>query len=146
LDPEQNVIINWELPGFPLSYVPGVEYRPLGSSTWIFVEEDSSAAGQLLDISPWGKVFQASLTGLQAGTEYEYRLVGPYGRLSQTYSFSTPDFSQGQTRFLVVGDMQDNGSSQRWEDVAGAIIASHLDDFDFLVTVGDMVMDDLSSG
>jgi hypothetical protein len=144
LDPEQNVIINWELPGFPLSYVPGVEYRPLGSSTWIFVEEDSSAAGQLLDISPWGKVFQASLTGLQAGTEYEYRLVGPYGRLSQTHSFSTPDFSQGQTSFLVVGDMQDNGSSQRWEDVAGAITASHLDDFDFLVTVGDMVMDDLA--
>jgi hypothetical protein len=146
LNPEENVIINWELPGFPADYIPGVEYREAGSGAWNFVQEDSFAAGKLLEISPWGKIFRTTLTGLEAGTSYEYRLVGPFDRHSETYSFSTPDFALDQTSFLVVGDMQDNGNSQRWEDVAQAISSNHLEDFDFMVTVGDMVMDDLAQG
>lgn len=49
------------------------------------------------------------------------------------------DFSH----FLVVGDMQDEDGSQRWHDVAAAIASDHMSQFDFIITVGDMVKDDI---
>ncbi|MDO6575655.1 fibronectin type III domain-containing protein, partial [Staphylococcus pasteuri_A] len=73
----------------------------------------------------WGKVHHITLTNLQADTEYQYKVIGPNGKFSAEYAFKTASTNMDYSRFLVVGDMQDEQGEQRWHDIAQAISSEH---------------------
>jgi hypothetical protein len=142
LDPATHMIVNYELQSRPDGFNAYVDYRKLGEQNWVRQKEDNG----FWFSSDWGKVHHITLSGLEPNTQYEYRVLGPDDAATVTYKFKTASMSADHSRFLVVGDMQDENRSngQRWADVADAIVADHLDDFDFIITVGDMVKDDIS--
>ncbi|WP_411994599.1 metallophosphoesterase [Agarivorans sp. DSG3-1] len=140
LDPSSNMVINYELSSADSNFSAAVFYRPAGQTSWIEQTED--------EVDPlgegWEKVHHITLTNLQADTEYQYKVIGPNGKFSAEYAFKTASTNMDYSRFLVVGDMQDEQGEQRWHDIAQAISSEHMDDFDFIITVGDMVKDDVS--
>ncbi|MGL1957733.1 MAG: metallophosphoesterase family protein [Colwellia sp.] len=141
LDPASNMIINYEIKNTPSSFEAQASYRKVGSQTWLVKNEEN----QVKIGSDWGVVHHIILRDLEPGIKYEYKVNSPDGKFSQQYHFTTAKKSMDYSRFLVVGDMQDpKGEDQRWQDVAAAISKDHMDDFDFIVTVGDMVKDDIA--
>lgn len=141
LDPSTYMVVNYELSQQDNNFVAAVHYRPTGSSQWLVQQEDQVAP--LAD--DMGKVHHITLSQLSPNTEYQYKVLGPNAQFSQQYSFTTANTSMNYSRFLVVGDMQDEQGEQRWHDIAQAISNEHMDDFDFIITVGDMVKDDVSN-
>jgi len=152
LDPSANMIINYELENTPSDFVASAEYRKAGSTQWIVKQEDPqvhipwTAKDKKhyphLDENGWGVVHHISLNGLAEDTKYEYRIAGPgKDNYSVQYHFTTAKKDADFSHFLVIGDMQDeaSGNDQRWQDVADAIKKDHMDEFDFIITVGDMV-------
>ncbi|MEM9103751.1 MAG: metallophosphoesterase family protein [Pseudomonadota bacterium] len=137
LDPSTHIVINFELKPNPSNYLGRLRYRQESSSTWLF-----ASATEV----PWqterNPVQHIILSNLAPQTSYEYQLIDQSGNLSPSYFFKTATTSRDQSRFLVIGDMQDEQAQQRWQDIANAITESHLNDFDFIITVGDMVKDD----
>ncbi len=138
LDPATSMVINYELQNPPSGFVGKALYRKKGDSNWIEVVEDKVAA--LPD--GFGKVHHITLTGLTPETRYEYKVVGANGQQSAQYHFDTAATNMDYSRFLLIGDMQDEQGKQRWQDIADAIVAGHMSEFDFIITVGDMVKDD----
>jgi len=139
LDPATNMIVNYELAELPKTFVGAVYYRKLGDKSWLHaVEKDSIPMRKAL-----GKVHHVHLTGLAPASTYEYRIVGPSGSLGKTYQFSTLAAAADESRFVIVGDMQDELRGQRWKEIADNIVTQHGDDFDFVISVGDMVKDDI---
>ncbi|GAD00704.1 metallophosphoesterase [Agarivorans albus] len=140
LDPATNMVVNYELAQANSNFTAVVYYRSAGTNQWLEQTEDQVAP--LAD--DLGKVHHITLTQLTPNTEYQYKVLGPNAQLSQQYSFTTAKTTMNYSRFLVIGDMQDEQGEQRWHDIAQAIAADHMDDFDFIITVGDMVKDDVS--
>ncbi|RCU45716.1 PKD domain-containing protein [Corallincola holothuriorum] len=139
LNPASNMVINYELAGSHSNFTAQAYFRKAGDTEWQVQAEDNVA-----DLAPgWGKVHHITLSNLQADTEYEYKVTSPAGEFSSQYAFITAKNEMDYSRFLVVGDMQDEQGQQRWHDVAQAIVNEHMDDFDFIITVGDMVKDDI---
>lgn len=139
LSPATHMVINYELTSRPHEFVAKAYYRKFGESGWQSKAEDIVASFG----SGWGKVHHITLKGLSPDTSYQYKVTGPNNRFSTVYSFKTAKASMDYSRFLVIGDMQDEQASQRWHDVAQAITSDHMDEFDFIITVGDMVKDDI---
>ena len=142
LDPATHMIINYELKDLPAGYNAAVQYRRQGSSQWITQQEDEVESFG----NGWGKVHHITLSDLTPNTGYEYRIVGPANVKSEVYHFKTAQPDADFSRFLIIGDMQDENraNGQRWADIADAIVKDHMADFDFIITVGDMVKDDIS--
>lgn len=138
LNPETSMVINYELKARPKNYIGAVRFRKLDGEWQLQQEDDYKPIQELV-----GKVHHITLTGLSSNTVYEYQVVGPQNTYGKTYRFETAANALDSSRFLVVGDMQDEQQKQRWQDVANAIVEDHLDDFDFIITVGDMVKDDI---
>lgn len=139
LDPATHVVIQYE--SRDENFVPKAWYRVLGQTFWTEVGEDASQSPSFP--SNYGKVHHFTLSGLSPSTLYQYRVLGPQGNLSSTYTFKTAGTNDNFSRFLVIGDQQDEQGKQRWQNVSAAIVADHLDEFDFIITVGDMVKDDM---
>lgn len=138
LDPATSMVVNYELENEPSTFQAKIWYRVAGTSAWTIQAEDETAplpAG-------FGKIHHLTLTGLTPDTSYEYRVTSPYGEASKPYTFRTAKTVMDYAHFLVIGDMQDEQGKQRWQEVADAITAAHLNEFDFIITVGDMVKDD----
>lgn len=138
LDPSTNIIINYELKHRPKEFVAGVRFRRTGGEWETKFEDLYSPATALI-----GKVHHVTLDNLTANTEYQYQIIGPNNTYGKTYTFTTASDNQQSSRFLVIGDMQDQDKQQRWQDIADTIVDEHLNDFDFIITVGDMVKDDI---
>lgn len=135
LDPATSMVINYETNARYPNWRANVQYRELGSQTWMQVEEQISGR----------RIHHIALTGLLSDRTYEYRVISPDGQQGKVYRFDTAPKRLDESHFLAIGDMQDPGdSNQRWQDVANAIVANHLDDFRFIITVGDMAKDDIS--
>lgn len=143
LDPARAMVINYEVSDNS-DFRGAVFYRQVTSKgkskKWRLQYADEYTSG--LDAS-WGSVQHISLQGLRPDTSYQYRVVAPDGATSRQYSFRTAAKNAHKSRFLVIGDMQDEQQAQRWQDVADAITQDHMGDFDFIITVGDMVKDDI---
>jgi len=81
------------------------------------------------------------LTGLEANTDYYYRVSDDKGNTSSVYSFKTGGTSVNDLKYIVLADMQDNGDDRRWKDIADEVHAHHSD-ADFILVAGDMPWDD----
>ncbi len=82
-----------------------------------------------------------ALTDLEPDTTYSYRVYDSRNRVSDTYTFTTLAEDTTTLSMLVMGDMQDGGATQRWDDVATEAIASHSDAA-LVYLVGDMAYND----
>ncbi|MFT7561170.1 MAG: hypothetical protein ACI93R_003095 [Flavobacteriales bacterium] len=140
LNPATSMVINYEVTA-NVFFEALVFYREATEQEWILQKEDDYSSN--LDME-WGRVRHISLEGLTPDTLYHYRVLAPNGVVTREYSFRTASSEADYSRFLVIGDMQDELQSQRWQDVADTITQDHMDDFDFILTVGDMVKDDIS--
>ncbi len=125
-DPTSGVVINW---------VTGVPC--LG--TVEFGETD--AFGQHAVGAELGNRHHVALTGLSPDTEYRYRVYDSRGRVSDTHSFRTLPADSESLSLLVMGDMQDGGATQRWQEVADEAATNHADAAGVFL-VGDMAYND----
>jgi hypothetical protein len=94
---------------------------------------------------PMGTVSEVTLTGLQPNTSYSYRVGGPQGGFSQTYTFKTGPVDHpecGHLSFVYVGDSraeaweESKGVSQKWPTMAKTMRATQPG---FLLHGGDFV-------
>ncbi|WP_320821965.1 metallophosphoesterase family protein [Reinekea sp.] len=139
LDPATSMVINYELRDVSGDFVAQAYYRPANANDWIVQDEDPVGP-----VDPeLGKVRHITLQNLQPNTQYFYKVTGEDGQFSAQYYFTTAKTNMDYSHFLVVGDMQDEQMAQRWHDVAQSIVADHMDEFDYIITVGDMVKDDM---
>ena len=91
----------------------------------------------------FGRVHHVLLSNLVPDTQYEYKIHGENPGVESTiYTFRTTKTDEDGSRFLVIGDMQDEQANQRWQDVADSIVREHMDDFDFIIAIGDLAKDD----
>lgn len=137
LDPSYNMIVNYESK-LDSTFTAKAFYRVVSTGTWLEKTEDDYE-----DLpAEMGKVHHITIDNLTPDTTYEYMVLGADYSLSPVYTFKTASLDTTKTRFLVVGDQQDEEAKQRWADIAGSIVNHHIDDFDFIISVGDMAKDD----
>jgi len=124
------VVVNFET---SVSMQGKVEYKKSSSSSWESPISESN-----------NTMHHIELTGLDANTSYDYRLVDGSGKKTDTYTFTTGETNDDEYSFIVLGDMQDPGNaSQRWSDIVEAVndkIANN--EVRFLLIAGDMAKDD----
>jgi len=139
LDPATSMVINYELEDIDENFVAQAHYRAFSSKQWVVQQEDAAPPTD----ADMGKVHHITLKNLQPDTQYFYKVTGENGEYSKQYHFTTAKTNMNYSHFLVVGDMQDEQQAQRWHDIAQSIVADHMTEFDFIITVGDMVKDDM---
>ncbi|HOV14976.1 MAG TPA: metallophosphoesterase, partial [Spirochaetota bacterium] len=137
LDSTSNIIINYESKA-DSSFSAKVFYRKSGATTWSEKIED------IYNELPteMGKVHHITISQLIPDTVYEYQIISPSNSLSPIYTFKTSKINDNSCKYLIIGDQQDEESKQRWSDITTSIVNNHLDDFDFIISVGDMAKDD----
>lgn len=135
LDPATSMVVNYETSSAHQNWTAKVQYRALGDSGW--AEASETMTGRT--------IHHIEITGLNPDTSYEYRVLAPDNSAGKIYHFETSPTHLDDSHFLAIGDMQDPGDAQqRWQDVSNAIVANHLDEFRFIITVGDMAKDDVA--
>ena len=97
--------------------------------------------GQVAVGEDFGTKHHIALEGLTPERTIYYRVYDSRGRVSDTYQFTPLAEDTDQASLLVMGDMQDGGATQRWDQVAVEIAASHSD-ADAVFLVGDMAYND----
>lgn len=139
LNPNSNIVINYEIKNVPSDFVAAAYYREKGQIDWKIQQEDFYPSFG----SEWGKVHHITLNNLKSDTIYEYKVTGLNdAEFSKTYEFKTTKSDINYSDYLVVGDMQDEQGTQRWKDIADEIVKSHINDFEFIILLGDMAKDD----
>ena len=124
--PASGVVVNWQSSEACLGVVEYGDTEELGS--WV--------AGDVMDT-----VHHLVIPDLEPDTAYFYRVRGSSGVLDAVRSFRTAPAESAGLRFVALGDMQDEGESQRWSEVADAVL-SEQGDAAFLLVTGDMPADD----
>lgn len=133
LDPTSGMVINFEVEITDPTWTATACVREKGSDTWLAFAENTQGR----------RIHHIEAKGLMENTTHEYRILDSQGRSSEVFEFTTASANADGARFLAIGDMQDEEDKQRWDDIANEIVANHLSDFDFIITVGDMVYDDV---
>ena len=119
------------------------QYRVKGAEDWQTAEGNCTLTG----FSTSGQaayVNTIQLTGLTAGTDYEFR-VGDGSTWSELHTFRTNAAQQDTTAFVVMGDTQMSGNPDSEEDKASIAILDALGDLvkdkqvDFGLQTGDYV-------
>ncbi|PCJ45926.1 MAG: hypothetical protein COA74_14775 [Gammaproteobacteria bacterium] len=139
LDPATQITINYEISDQDASFEAKALYREKGTRQWM-----TKVANITTTKITRSRIHHITLSHLKPNHYYEYRVAGSHGKLSKQYHFKTAKIDMDYSRFLIIGDMQDELMEQRWQDIVNAITKSHFDDFDFIITVGDMAKDDIS--
>ncbi|MBN2695215.1 metallophosphoesterase family protein, partial [bacterium] len=139
LNPSTNIIVNYE------SQIDNLKaklyFRKKGDSDWSLAHEDDFND----NIENYGKTHHITLSNLSPNSIYEYQIYGGESKISKIYSFKTAGVNDSFSKFLIIGDCQDEEDKQRWGDIANEILSKHMDDFDFILSIGDMVKDDISN-
>ncbi len=138
LNPAENIIINYES---RISDFKGkVRYKEKKSSQWIILTEDDFTEFSKIP----EKVHHITISNLKPDTIYDYQIFGNNDVLSQVYSFKTTKNNLNESRFLLISDMQNHYEKQRWKGNADKIYQNHLNDFDFILCLGDMTSEDVT--
>ena len=120
-----------------------VQYRVKGAEDWQTAEGNCTLTG----FSTSGQaayVNTIQLTGLTAGTDYEFQ-VGDGSTWSDTHYFRTSAAAQDTTAFVVMGDTQMTGNPDSKEDKESIAVLEKLGDLvkgkqvDFGLQTGDYV-------
>ncbi len=110
----------------------------LGAVTW----GETSVPDRVSLGSEYGYIHHVPLTGLEAGRRYYYRVYDNAGHSSGLLSFQVPDDNPTSFKFVVMADIQDNGSSiQAWGRV-GDIVAREWSEAAFILLAGDLPCND----
>ena len=136
--------ISW-LSGIGTAEKAVVQYRVKGAEDWQTAEGNCTLTG----FSTSGQaayVNTIQLTGLTAGTDYEFR-VGDGSTWSELHTFRTNAAQQDTTAFVVMGDTQMTGNPDSEEDKASIAVLEKLGDLaekqgrqiDFGLQTGDYV-------
>ena len=136
--------ISW-LSGIGTAEKAVAQYRVKGAEDWQTAEGNCTLTG----FSTSGQaayVNTIQLTGLTAGTDYEFR-VGDGSTWSELHTFRTRAAAQDTTSFVVMGDTQMTGNPDSEEDKASIAVLEKLGDLaekqgrqiDFGLQTGDYV-------
>ena len=118
-----------------------VQYREKGAGEWLTV--DATKTAEPTDISS-EDYFKAELSGLKAGTEYEYT-IGRKGSTADTdwsdiYSFTTAPEKIKEFSFITIGDTQaNNWNTFKYAKAALDQAIKEIPNPAFILNVGDMV-------
>ena len=105
----------------------------------------ATATGDSFESDPTAWV-HSTVTGLTASTEYIYRVGSDEGGWSDTFDFSTEDFTSSDFNFLFVGDAQigsgggggTDGDAANWRTTMSTMTTTFPDSA-FLLSAGDQV-------
>ena len=136
--------ISW-LSGIGTAGKAVVQYRVKGTDAWQTADGTCTLTGFSTSKSA-AYTNAAQLTGLTAGTDYEFR-VGDGATWSEPQSFRTRAAAQDTTSFVVMGDTQMTGNPDSEEDKASIAVLEKLGDLaekqgrqiDFGLQTGDYV-------
>lgn len=136
--------ISW-LSGIGTAGKAVVQYRVKGADAWQTADGTCTLTGFSTSKSA-AYTNAAQLTGLTAGTDYEFR-VGDGATWSEPQSFRTRAAVQDTTSFVVMGDTQMTGNPDSEEDKASIAVLEKLGDLaekqgrqiDFGLQTGDYV-------
>lgn len=136
--------ISW-LSGIGTAGKAVVQYRVKGTDAWQTADGICTLTGFSTSKSA-AYTNAAQLTGLTAGTDYEFR-VGDGATWSEPQSFRTRAAAQDTTSFVVMGDTQMTGNPDSEEDKASIAVLEKLGDLaekqgrqiDFGLQTGDYV-------
>ena len=115
--------ISW-LSGIGTAGKAVVQYRVKGADAWQTADGTCTLTGFSTSKSA-AYTNAAQLTGLTAGTDYEFR-VGDGATWSETQSFRTRAAAQDTTSFVVMGDTQMTGNPDSEEDKASIAVLEKL--------------------
>ena len=115
--------ISW-LSGIGTAGKAAVQYRVKGADAWQTADGTCTLTGFSTSKSA-AYTNAAQLTGLTAGTDYEFR-VGDGATWSEPQSFRTRAAAQDTTSFVVMGDTQMTGSPDSEEDKASIAVLEKL--------------------
>lgn len=115
--------ISW-LSGIGTAGKAVVQYRVKGADAWQTADGTCTLTGFSTSKSA-AYTNAAQLTGLTAGTDYEFR-VGDGATWSEPQSFRTRAAAQDTTSFVVMGDTQMTGSPDSEEDKASIAVLEKL--------------------
>jgi len=90
------------LESFVGNEVMSVQYRVKGESEWTTVAAVKEIEKTEYDVEDY---FKADITGLTAGTTYEYR-IGTTSEWGKTYTFTTEEADVNNFSFVAIGDTQ----------------------------------------
>lgn len=86
------------------------------------------------------KVHRYRISGLKPGKTYNYSLKDNLGRVSEDFTLRFPK-KEDPVRFIVLGDIQDNGEDGKFSEVVKHI-EKHARNVSFMVSPGDLPWDD----
>ena len=115
--------ISW-LSGIGTAGKAVVQYRVKGADAWQTADGTCTLTGFSTSKSA-AYTNAAQLTGLTAGTDYEFR-VGDGATWSEPQSFRTRAVAQDTTSFVVMGDTQMTGNPDSEEDKASIAVLEKL--------------------
>ena len=115
--------ISW-LSGIGTAGKAVVQYRVKGADAWQTADGTCTLTGFSTSRSA-AYTNAAQLTGLTAGTDYEFR-VGDGATWSEPQSFRTRAAAQDTTSFVVMGDTQMTGNPDSEEDKASIAVLEKL--------------------
>lgn len=128
-----------------------VQYRVKGESNWNTASDDTPellTCGTGNDAVPQGKenIYSVTITGLNPGTTYEYKVIGTDSQNkeyeSKTSTFKTEEKNNTDTKFIVFGDSQsgvpDNPEYTPWHNTITEAYKENPD-ADFVTNIGDLV-------
>lgn len=115
--------ISW-LSGIGTAGKAVVQYRVKGTDAWQTADGTCTLTGFSTSKSA-AYTSAAQLTGLTAGTDYEFR-VGDGATWSEPQSFRTRAAAQDTTSFVVMGDTQMTGNPDSEEDKASIAVLEKL--------------------
>ena len=115
--------ISW-LSGIGTAGKAVVQYRVKGADAWQTADGTCTLTGFSTSKSA-AYTNAAQLTGLTAGTDYEFR-VGDGATWSEPQSFRTRAAAQDTTSFVVMGDTQMTGNPDSEEDKASIAVLEKL--------------------
>jgi hypothetical protein len=128
-DPSRSMVVDWHLLAEDAGRPSALEYRRSGGDAW------ETAETQRLAFPFSDRVFdRAELSGLEPGTEYEFRA----GEGSAVYRFQTmPERLEEPLRFAIGGDVR---HEQEWMEQTNRAAMAH--DPAFIVWGGDLAYAD----
>ena len=124
----------------PLSAMTDASFPAASATTFA-----ATATGDSFEEDPTAWV-HSTVTGLTESADYLYRVGSDEGGWSDTYSFSTEDFTSSTFNFLFVGDPQigsgggggTDGDAANWRTTVSKM-TSTFPDSAFLLSAGDQV-------
>lgn len=141
-DPATSRLFNWHThPGTDASVVEFVKQSEFTDFNAANVQK-VNGTNHLYNTLDFGtvRVHKASVTGLQPGTSYAYRVGDGIGNYSSQGTFRTAELSGEHAKFLYFADSQaaDLAGYQLWGNTIKKAAAEHPD-AEFMVHAGDMV-------